>query len=159
MDKRIETRLMVLEDLDEVLRITVEAFEGVSFDHNIETMFPEAAENSWQERKAGTTRKHLAPNPHEAIVATVDGVIAGYISFETDPASKIGHLWNLAVDKRYRNIGVSNTMFEAVFEHLKELGMKSCRIETLEQNILCSQYYPRLGFNQIATQKMYLKIL
>lgn len=159
MDKKIETRLMKPEDLDEVLRITVEAFEGVSFDHNIEKMFPEAAENSWQERKAGSTRKHLGPNPHQAIVAVVDRVIAGYISFETDPSSRIGHLCNLGVDKRYRNIGVANRMFEAVFAHLKKLGMKSCRIETLEQNELCSQYYPRLGFNQIATQKMYLKIL
>jgi ribosomal protein S18 acetylase RimI-like enzyme len=159
MDKKIETRLMKPEDLDEVLRTTVEAFEGVSFDHNIEKMFPQAAENSWKERKSDSTRKHLGPNPDQAIVATVDGIIAGYISFETDPASKIAHICNLAVDKTYRNIGVSNTMFEAVLKHLKELGMKSCRIETLEQNDLCLQYYPRLGFDQIATQKMYIRML
>lgn len=159
MDKKIETRLMQPEDLDRVLRITVEAFAGLSFDHNIEKMFPQAAENSWRDRKAGSTRKQLEPNPHQAVVAAVDGEIAGYISFETDPASKIAHICNLAVDKRYRGIGVANTLFEALFAHLKELGMKSCRIETLEQNELCSQYYPRLGFKQIAIQKMYIRML
>jgi len=146
-------------DLEEVLRITVEAFDGVCIDQNIEKKFPDAADNNWQERKAASTRKHIGPKPEEAMVATIDDAIVGYISFETDTDSKIGHICNLAVDKRYRRRGVSNTMFAAVFAHLKKLGMKSCKIETLEQNRFCSGYYPRLGFEPVASQTIYCKML
>ena len=159
MNETVETRFMKLEEIDEVLRITVEAFDGFSIDQNLEKRFPQGADNTWQNRKAAATRKQIEDSASECMVVTVNGTIAGYLSFSADPNSKIAYIHNLAVDEEYRDRGLSRKLFEASFAHFKKLGMKSCRIETLEQNTLCKSYYPRVGFEEIACQICYGKML
>ena len=159
MSGAVETRFMRPDELDEVLRMTVEAFDGFCIDQNLEKIFPDQLDTTWQERKTASTRKYLDEDSGECMVALVDGKLGGYITFQIDAESKLGYIGNLAVDKNFRGRKISWILFEAVFTHMREQGTKCCRVETMEQNTLCTEYYPRVGFKEIARQRYYCKEL
>lgn len=159
MGENIEIRPIRPDEIDEVLNNAVEAFNGVCIEQNLGNKFPEAADNIWQKRKASGSGKPIISGASGCMVVIVDRKFAGHLSFSTDVESKIAKIHDLAVRKKYRGRGLSRKLFDAVFAHLKEIGMKSCRIETLEQNQLCCRYYPKLGFEEIARQIYYCKML
>lgn len=142
-------------DLGEVQRITVESFEGVSIDRNIEQQFGLVGGRDWRERKARDVASDCDIQPDGVFVAEDDGRIAGYITCRLDRFTGIGRIPNLAVDETARGQGLGSRLIRHALDWMREQGMEVAKIETLVQNERGQQLYPRFGFHEVARQIHY----
>ena len=146
-------------DAEDVLRITVEAFDGVSISQNMEQQFGPVAGVGWQEYKRGDIRHDIGVNAEGVFVAEVDGEVAGYATTRLYGDRLTGHIPNLAVDARFRGRGIGRMLVETVLDYFRRQGMKYARIETLEQNEIGMCFYPSAGFTEVARQVHYFREL
>jgi ribosomal protein S18 acetylase RimI-like enzyme len=144
------------EDLDRIRQITVESFEGVSIDRNIEEAFGEVGGRDWQARKARDVTNDAAACPEGIFVAEEEGRVVGYITTRPDPFTRIGRIPNLAVDPAARGQGIGTALIRHALAYLREIGMAMAKIETLEQNARGQALYPRFGFREVARQIHYV---
>jgi ribosomal protein S18 acetylase RimI-like enzyme len=144
------------EDLDVICRITVESFEGVSIDRNIEGIYGPVAGRDWKERKARDVATDCRVQPEGVFVAEDEGVVIGYITTRLDPFTGIGRIPNLAVDPGFRGRGVGSRLIEHALGWMREQGMALAKIETLVQNERGQVLYPRFGFREVARQIHYV---
>src|SRR5689334_23219251 len=115
----LEIRPFQPGDLERLQEITVESFEGVSIDRNIEGRFGLVAGRDWKARKAHDIALDAQANPAGIFVAEEDGRIAGYITTRIDPFTRIGRIPNLAVDPRFRNRGIASALIERSLEYMR----------------------------------------
>jgi ribosomal protein S18 acetylase RimI-like enzyme len=143
-------------DLAKIQEITVESFEGVSIDRNIETRFGVIAGHGWKDRKARGIAMDCEMNPAGVFVAVDGDQIVGYITTRVDRFSGIGQIPNLAVAPEGRGRGIGSSLIEHALAWLRDQGMAMAKIETLDQNERGQQLYPRFGFQEVARQIHYL---
>ena len=148
-------RLYRPEDLPRLKEITVEAFEGVSIDRNIEQTFGRVGDRDWGWRKARHVEADARRYPAGIFVAEVDGRVAGYISTWIDRESRVGHIPNLALTAADRGRGIGRRLIERALSHFRTAGLAVARIETLDQNSVGQRLYPSLGFVEVARQIHY----
>jgi ribosomal protein S18 acetylase RimI-like enzyme len=144
------------EDLPRVRAITVDSFEGVSIDRNIEREFGAVAGKDWRERKARDVTTDCEVQPEGVFVAEEDGEVLGYITTRLDRFTGIGRIPNLAVDERARGRGLGTQLIEHAIAFMREQGMAMAKIETLAQNERGQALYPRFGFREVARQIHYV---
>src|SRR2546426_8032429 len=96
------------EDLERIREITVNSFEGVSIDRNIEREFGRVAGKDWKERKARDVTVDCEVQPEGVFVAELEGEVVGYVTTRLDRFSGIGRIPNLAVDARHRARGLGS---------------------------------------------------
>ena len=53
-------------------------------------------------------------------------------------------------------MGVGKALMAAALDHFRDCGMLYARIETLEQNIKAQNFYPSVGFKEVARQIFYV---
>lgn len=139
-------------DLEEMRRITVEGFQGVSIDHGIEQAFGPIHGHDWRWRKARHIDFDVARDPAGCFVAEDAGQIVGYVTTWQDSEAGLGHIPNLAVAASHRNQGLGRTLLERALEHFRAAGLTHAKIETLVQNAVGNHLYPSLGFVEVARQ-------
>jgi ribosomal protein S18 acetylase RimI-like enzyme len=152
---QVTIRLYRESDLERLQEITVEGFEGVSIDRNIEQRHGLVAGRDWKWRKARHIQLDAERDPQGLFVAEADGAIAGYITTWRDVEAGVGFIPNLAVDSRFRGEGIGRRLIEHALDHFRRQGMKYARIETLDQNPIGQKLYPSFGFEEIARQIHY----
>jgi ribosomal protein S18 acetylase RimI-like enzyme len=145
-------RLYRPADLPRVVAITLEGFDGVSIDRNIERDFGPVAGRGWAERKARDVEADCQLQPDGVFVAEADGEVVGYATTRLDPFSGIGRIPNLAVDSQFRGEGVGSALIRHAVDWMRSRGMAMAKIETLEQNARGQSLYPKLGFREVARQ-------
>ena len=155
----IQIQRAQVNDLDKVIQLTLEAFEQVSFESNIESDFGLINGTSWQVRKADHIREDFADPDGLVLLAKIAEQTIGFVSIRLNRKSKIGIIANLAVATTVRNQGVGQTLIEAAIDVMKGESMELARIETLEQNRIGQSLYPKLGFREIAKQIYYCQDL
>lgn len=143
------------EDLNALKEITVICFEGVSIDHNIEKKFGQFADADWKVRKAKHIDEDAKANPEGIFVYDDNGKVAGYITTRINRESKIGGIPNLSVLPEYRGKGVGKALMKAAFDYFEQQGMAIAKIETLDQNAIGQNFYPGVGFVEVARQIHY----
>ncbi len=139
-------------DLVRLQQITVESFEGVSIDRNIEAQFGLVAERDWKARKARDIALDVEANAAGVFVAEEGSDVVGYITCRLDRFSGIGRIPNLAVDPAARGQGLGSALIRHALEYLTAEGMAMAKIETLVQNERGQALYPRFGFREVARQ-------
>jgi ribosomal protein S18 acetylase RimI-like enzyme len=144
------------EDLERVRQITVDSFEGVSIDRNIEREFGLVAGNDWKARKARDVTADCETQPEGVFVAEEDGEVVGYITTRLDRYTGIGRIPNLAVDERCRGRGLGSDLIEHALAWMRAQGIRMAKIETLVQNERGQALYPRFGFREVARQIHYV---
>lgn len=143
-------------DLPRIKAITVEAFEPVSIDRNIEERVGGPINGrDWRWRKARHIEHDVASDANGIFVAELSAQIVGYITTYHDPEASIGFIPNMAVIPEARGQGVGRQLVEYALAHFRRLNMKYARIETLEQNPVGQKLYSSLGFREIARQIHY----
>jgi ribosomal protein S18 acetylase RimI-like enzyme len=140
-------------DRETLGRITVEAFDGVSIDQNIEHRFGMIAGHDWRWRKA----RHIdvdieAPDAAIWVAEDDSGKVVGYITTRIDTATGVGLIPNLAVSAGVRGQGIGRQLIEFALARFREAGLQAARIETLEQNPIGPHLYPACGFVEVARQ-------
>jgi len=145
--------------VEAIVEITLLAFDGVSIDQNIERKFGLVGGRDWKFRKGEAVRREVESNMEGVLVAEVEGKVVGYITTWANQETKIGHIPNLAVHPDFQGRGIGRRLLEEALRLLKERGMEMAKIETLEQNLVASRLYPKMGFVEVARQIHYVKPL
>ena len=146
-------------ELARIKEITIEAFDGVSIDRNIEDRFGPIGNHNWQWRKARHLDEDAARDPSGIYVAEQSGQLVGYITTWCDREAGIGHIPNLAVDQRWRGQGIGRQLINYALASFRAAGLALARIETLQQNEIGQTLYPELGFEEVARQVHYCMAL
>ncbi len=146
-------------ELSQVIQLTIDAFEQVSFESNIESDFGVINGMSWQDRKADHIRADFNDPDGRVLLAKQFGQTIGFVSVRLNRTSKIGVIANLAVAAGARNAGVGRILIQAAIDEMTSEDMELARIETLEQNEAGKSLYPKLGFREIARQIYYCQDL
>jgi len=146
-------------DRPRLKELTVAAFREVSIDKNIEDRFGLLNGTRWQERKARHIDDDIAANAAGVFVAEFDGQVIGYITTVLDRKAKLGRIPNMAVDARYRGLGLGARLIEVSFDYMRAEGMGYAKIETLDQNPVGQHLYPKMGFVEVARQVHYVRKL
>jgi len=144
------------DDLPRVCAVTVESFDGVSIDRNIERHFGPVGGRDWAERKAREVALDCALQPDGVFVAEAGGEVVGYVTCRLDQYARIGRIPNLAVTAAYRGHGIATALLRHALEWMGGCGMALAKIETLEQNLRGQSLYPKLGFTEVARQVHYV---
>lgn len=140
-------------DRDALKRITVEAFDGVSIDQNIERQLGTIGDRDWTWHKARHIDADVAAAEAAIWVAEDErGEVLGYITTRLDMAAGVGLIPNLAVRAGQRGQGIGRQLIEYALARFREAGLAAARIETLEQNPIGRHLYPACGFEEVARQ-------
>jgi ribosomal protein S18 acetylase RimI-like enzyme len=156
MSTTIAIRPFVEADRPRLRELTVEAFEGVSIEHNIDLRLGPIAARAWPWRKVRWAEICFAGRDVETLLACGDdNVPVGYVSLRFDRESKVGHIPDLAVQGGLRGQGIGRRLIEAALARFRAEGMRVARIETLEQNPVGQYLYPAVGFQEVGRQIHY----
>lgn len=140
------------DDLPLLREMTVEAFQGVSIDENMEKIFGVINGRDWKWRKGRHVDADAARDPEGIFVLEVGGETAGYISTWQDREAGIGHIPNLVLGPQYRGRGFGRRLLEFALERFRNSGLSHAKIETLTQNPVGMHLYESVGFKEIARQ-------
>ena len=147
------------DDLPALQSLTIDAFEPVSIDRNMERQFGTIQGHDWKWRKARHIEDDAQRDPNGLFVAEMAGNVIGYITTWTDAEAGLGFIPNLAVDAAQRGQGIGRRLIQHALGHFRQLGLSHARIETLDQNAVGQQLYPALGFREVARQVHYCMAL
>lgn len=142
-------------DLESIKRLTVEGFDGVSIDRNIEDQFGRINNHDWRWRKTRHIDFDVDRDAEGVFVAEIDGQVVGYITTFRDHDAGMGLIPNLAVDSTQRGRGIGRKLIEHALQNFREAGLTHAKIETLDQNEVGQGLYPSLGFREVARQIHY----
>ena len=148
------------EDLEQLKEITAICFQGTSIDRNIEEKLGLLGNRDWRWRKL----RHIdadveGDNARGVFVCEADGQVVGYITARIDSESKIGWIPNMGILPEHQGSGLGKRLMQTALDYLRDQGMECAKIETLEQNPVTSQFYPSVGFQEVARQIHYIKSL
>ena len=152
----INIRAFRPEDLPRLQEITINSFEAVSIDRNIEREFGFVSGKGWKERKARDVAVDCELQPDGVFVADEDGQVIGFVTSRLDRFTGIGRIPNLAVDELCRGRGCGSALIRHAVEWMRSQGMAMAKIETLDQNDGGQALYPRCGFREVARQIHYV---
>ena len=150
-------RLYQPADLPELRRITVEGFEGIAIDQNVEQQLGVLGGHDWRWRKARHVDEDCEANPTGVFVAVAgeNGKVLGYISTRLDREGGKGRIPNLAVDQAARGHGVGRQLIEHALAYFRREGMAFAMIETMVNNPVGQHLYPSCGFVEAGRQIHY----
>lgn len=151
----MKIRLYQSGDLDELKRMTVEGFEGIAIDQNVERALGIVGGHDWRWRKARHVDEDVEANPGGVFVAEEDGRVLGYISTRIDRDAGKGRIPNLAVDKAARGCGIGRRLIEHALDYFRREGMAFAMIETMVNNPVGQHLYPSCGFVEAGRQIHY----
>lgn len=132
----ISIREMIESDLDKIMEIENKAFNP-----------PWSREAFLLELKNNLLAKY--------IVAEVDGEIAGYggIWLIIDE----GHITNIAVDEKYRGLGVGSKILEGLIQLCNDRNMTAMTLEVRKTNEVAKSLYKKYGFMEYGIRKGYYR--
>ena len=151
----MKIRLYQPSDLDELKRMTVEGFEGIAIDQNVERALGVVGKHDWRWRKARHVDEDIAANPDGVFVAEEDDKALGYISTRLDRDAGKGRIPNLAVDKAAQGRGIGRQLIGHALDYFRREGMAFAMIETMANNPIGQHLYPSCGFVEAGRQIHY----
>lgn len=143
------------EDFATLARITLEGFEGIAIDQNVERRIGVINGRDWRWRKTRQLEEDFAANPAGCFVAEAQGRVLGYITTRVDREAGKGRIPNLAVDAAARGQGIGRRLIEHALEYFRRQGLAFAMIETMENNPIGQRLYPSCGFEEVGRQIHY----
>ena len=140
------------EDLEVIKQLTLDSFEGVTLEQNIERVLGPLQGHDWRWRKSRHIDDDVAANPAGVFVAEFEGEIIGYITTLVDRPAGKGRIPNLAVAAAYRGQGVGRGLIEHALDYFRDERLAYAVIETMAQNEAGQHVYPSCGFIEVARQ-------
>ena len=139
-------------DLEALRRITVESFDGVSFDQLVESKFGILHGHDWRWRKARHIDDDVNSNAAGTFVAEADGQVVGYITTHLDRGAGKARIPNLAITAEARGQGLGRRLIQRALDYLRREGAAYAMIETMAGNEVGEHLYPSCGFVEIGRQ-------
>ena len=151
----MKIRLYQSSDLDELKRITIEGFEGISIDQNVERVLGIVGKGDWRWRKSRDVDEDIKANPDGYFVAEEVGKVLGYVSTRIDREASRGRIPNLAVERAAQGRGIGRRLIEHALDYFRREGMAFVVIETMVNNPVGQHLYPSCGFVETGRQIHY----
>lgn len=148
----ITIRVYKPDDLPTLKAITVDSFQGVSLEHNVEQCLGILNGHDWKWRKARHIDEDAQAHPQGIFVAECEGRIVGYITTRVDREAGKGRIPNLAVCESMRGRGLGRMLIEHALEYFRQEKLEYAMIETMAQNEIGNHLYPACGFQEVARQ-------
>ncbi|HEX3871539.1 MAG TPA: GNAT family N-acetyltransferase, partial [Pirellulales bacterium] len=145
-------RLFRSDDLDAIKRLTVDAFDEVTLEQDVERALGVLGGHDWQWRKARHIDEDVAAHPAGIFVAESDGRVVGYITTRIDRDAGKGRIPNLAVASEMRGLGLGRRLIEHALDYFRRERLTYAMIETMAGNAIGNQLYPSCGFIEVARQ-------
>jgi ribosomal protein S18 acetylase RimI-like enzyme len=139
-------------DLEELKRLTIDAFDGLALDQRVEEHLGVLHGHDWRWRKARHIEEDVAANPAGVFVAEENGTILGYITTVLDREAGKGRIPNLAVAAAARSQGLGRQLIEHAVDYFRREGMSYAMIETMAYNEVGNHLYPACGFVEVGRQ-------
>lgn len=139
-------------DLEELKRITVEAFDGIALDQRVEQQLGMLHGRDWRWRKARDVEEDARANPAGLFVAKDGDNLLGYVSTRLDRDAGKGRIPNLAVLAAARGSGLGRRLIEHALDYFRQQGMTFAMIETMAYNDIGNHLYPSCGFIEVGRQ-------
>ncbi len=143
-------------DREGLKEITSAAFDGVSTDQNIERRYGRIRGHDWRWHKARHIDQDIAAHAAGIFVAELEGQVVGYVTTRVNAEAGQGTIAHLAVLPEHHKKGIGRALIDAALAHFREAGLDLVRIGTMEQNVVASRFYPRLGFREVAREITYV---
>lgn len=125
MKFRIKLRKFRLSDLKTILRIERSSF-------SIDAYSKKRFKSLWKY------------HPNDFILAKIKDKIVGYII--AYPKKDFIDFNSVAVDKKYRNLGIGKKLVNFMLKKFKKLGLKWASLEVRTKNKVAISFYKNLGF-------------
>lgn len=84
----------------------------------------------WRAEKAQQVRAACAPGAAMALVAEVDGRIAGFVTCHVSEGGGWAEIGNNAVHPGFQGRGIGTAMYDEVFRRLRERGIRFVKVST-----------------------------
>ena len=136
--------------------LAVGVFAEASLDCAVEREFGPLNGTDWRGRKHEDIADDLDGNPTGCFVAELDGHVVGFITTVVDAATSVGRIPNLAVASGHQGRGIGRLLMDAALNHFETLGLLYSQIETLATNERGLQFYPSLGYREVARKVYYV---
>jgi ribosomal protein S18 acetylase RimI-like enzyme len=143
------------EDLDTMLRITLEGFDGTAIDQHIERLCGLINGHDWKWRKGRQIEEDCEVHPKGVFVAEENGRLLGYITTRVDHEAGKGRIPNLAVDAAAQGKGLGRQLIEHALDYFRSEGLAAAVIETMSNNARGQHLYPSCGFVETCRQIHY----
>lgn len=125
-----KTRELVIEDFDEVLKLW-ERSPGIGIS------------NSDTREKM---REFLARNPALSLVYVIADEIVGVLLCGTD--GRRGFLYHLAVDERYRRLGIAGKLVGDCIKKLNSIDIDKCHVFVFQENESGAAFWRAMGWEK-----------
>jgi ribosomal-protein-alanine N-acetyltransferase len=91
------------------------------------------------------------------LAARVNGEIAGFAIARVDIRrnEQFGHIVTVDAAPAYRRKGIAQKLLHEVETILRERGIKECRLEVRENNVVALNLYKKLGYIEIGKLEKY----
>ncbi len=140
------------DDLDAIKRLTVEAFDSVTLEQNVEAALGVLRGHDWRWRKSRHVDEDVTANSAGIFVAEAQGRVVGYVTTRVDRETGKGRIPNLAVVSAFRGHGLGRRLIEHALDYFRREGLAYAMIETMAQNQAGQHLYPACGFVEVARQ-------
>lgn len=140
------------DDLDVIKRLTIESFNGVTLEENIEQALGLLSGHDWCWRKARHIDEDVAANRVGIFVAESQQRVVGFITTRVDHEAGKGRIPNLAVAQEFRGCGLGRQLIEHALDYFRSEGLEYAIIETMAENEVGQHLYPACGFVEVARQ-------
>jgi ribosomal protein S18 acetylase RimI-like enzyme len=147
------------QDLEAIKRLTIDAFEGVTLEQNIETMLGVLHGHDWRSRKARHIDEDVQSHAEGIFVAVADERVVGFVSSRVDRDLGKGRIPNLAVAAEFRGLGLGRRLIDHALDYFRAEGLEYAVIETMADNEAGQHLYPACGFLEVARQIHYARRL
>ena len=87
------------------------------------------------------------------IVALDDGDVVGYVGAQIVPDE--ADMMNLAVDEKYRRMGIGKALVDQLVEKLHKRSVRSLTLEVRVSNLLAISLYESMGFSVVGKRPNY----
>jgi GNAT superfamily N-acetyltransferase len=159
----VQIRPYTIADHDAVIQLSVLAWEPVftAWQRILgPDLYPIAIYPDWRTGQSEVVEKVIATEHMHTWVADTDGVVAGFVCYELNDATKVGEVQLLAVHPDYQNHGVGTQLNLFALQELKKGGMKLAVVGTGgdEGHAPARRAYEKAGYTGLPLMRYYQKL-
>ncbi len=150
-------RLANASEYAELEKMTIDAFEPITWFTRTDEQFGPLNGRNWRER----WQKRFAKvwETQIILVGEADGEAVALATGTIDNDSLLGYIDLLAVDQRYQGKGYGREMLRGMLDHFKEQGCVHAHLDCLQDNVVGNQLYRAEGFTEVARSvRWFIKI-
>jgi len=121
------------KDIERVVEIAINAWQPIfeGYKNELGDIIYNCEYPDWKKEKARQIYESFKPQSGaRVLLAEINGVIAGFITYYVDKSNSSGIICNNAVDPKFQGKGIAGNMYKYVIEEMKKHKLKYVKVTT-----------------------------